>query len=253
MGATSGAGGSAPVEANSASRASERPSLEGTRLTLEKWIQTQSLIGKERSDWNQGKDILSGRVELGKKEVTTLTEKIKSAEAAAAKGADKRTALLAENEQLKATILQVTTSVARLEGEVLRLFKLLPDPVRARVQPLLQRIPDDSANTKVSTSERFQNVVGILSAVGKANQEINVVYEVRKLADGKPAEVKTMYVGLAQAYYVSGNGEAGIGRPSEDGWRWEPAKQVAPDILRALEVIQLKHSPVFVPLPVKLQ
>ena len=62
-----------------------------------------------------------------------------------------------------------------------------------------------------------------------------------------------IYVGLAQAYYVSAKGEAGIGRPSEDGWKWEPSKAIAADVLQAIEIIQGKHSPAFVPLPVKLQ
>jgi hypothetical protein len=80
-----------------------------------------------------------------------------------------------------------------------------------------------------------------------------VNYEVRTLADGKPSEVKVVYVGLAQAYYVSARGEAGIGRPSADGWKWEPSKAVADDVLVTLEILEGKHSPAFVPLPVKLQ
>jgi Protein of unknown function (DUF3450) len=75
---------------------------------------------------------------------------------------------------------------------------------------------------------------------------------VHTLADGKPAEVKVIYVGLAQAYYVSASGEAGIGRPSPEGWQWEPSKAIADDVSNALEILQGKQSPAFVPLPVKL-
>ena len=42
-----------------------------------------------------------------------------------------------------------------------------------------------------------------------------MVTEVRTLSDGKPAEVRTVYVGLAQAYFVSPKGDAGIGRPGD--------------------------------------
>ena len=96
-------------------------------------------------------------------------------------------------------------------------------------------------------------MLGILNELNKANNEITVSYEVHDLADGKPSEVQAIYVGLAQAYYVSASGEAGIGRPARDGWKWEPSKAVAGDVLMALEILQGKHTPAFVPLPVKLQ
>jgi hypothetical protein len=76
---------------------------------------------------------------------------------------------------------------------------------------------------------------------------------VHHLAGGKPAEVQAIYVGLAQAYYVSAGGEAGIGRPGPEGWTWEPSRAVAREVLTALEILQGKQTPAFVPLPVKLQ
>jgi hypothetical protein len=92
-----------------------------------------------------------------------------------------------------------------------------------------------------------------VNEVNKANNEINVAYEVHNLADGKPSEVKTIYVGLAQAYYVSARGEAGIGRPSAEGWKWTPSKAISKDVLMALEIMEGKHSPVFVKVPVEFQ
>ena len=47
--------------------------------------------------------------------------------------------------------------------------------------------------------------------------------------------------------------DAGIGRPGPGGWQWEPARAIAGEVLKAIEVIQGKHTPVFVPLPVRLQ
>ena len=49
------------------------------------------------------------------------------------------------------------------------------------------------------------------------------------------------------------SGEAGIGRPSDDGWKWEPSASIGRDVTTALEIVQGKHSPAFVPLPVTLQ
>lgn len=234
-------------------RAAAGSSLEETRLMLGKWIETQQIIAKERNEWQQGKEILLSRIDLAQKEVSALEDKIKVAESSVAETAAKRKDLDAENEKLKAASADLAQSVKAMESEVRRLFKTLPEPIQQKLQPLYQRIPEDPDNTRVTVAERFQNVLGILNEVNKDNNEITVNYEVRTLADGKPSEVRAMYVGLAQGYYVSAGGEAGIGRPGPDGWTWEPSKAVASDVLTALDIIQGKHTPAFVPLPVKLQ
>jgi Protein of unknown function (DUF3450) len=243
-------------ESRPATRAASRPAileLKDTRSSMGKWLETQQIISKEGKAWQQEKDILLGRIEVVKQEVASLEEKIKQAEVSVAEAEKKKAGFVGENDHLKATAERLTATVTRLEGEVRRVFKRLPEPVAARVQPLYQRIPQDPANTKIAIAERFQNVVGILNEANKANNEILVNYEVHTLADGKPSEVKAIYVGLAQAYYVSAQGEAGIGRPTDDGWKWEPSKAVAADVLTALDILQGKHSSAFVPLPVKVQ
>ena len=229
------------------------PTLEETRLTMGKWIETQQIISKERNEWQQGKEILVGRLDLVQKEFGGLDEKIKQAEASIAESGAKRSSLAAEKERLEAVGVQLTEAVTSLEREVRRLFKQMPEPLQARLQPLYVRVPEDPAVTHASVAERFQNVLGILNELNKSNTEISVSYEVHNLSDGKPAEVRALYVGLAQAYFVSSGGDAGIGRPSEDGWKWEAAKPLAGEILTALEIIQGKHSPAFLPLPVTIQ
>jgi hypothetical protein len=231
---------------------SRRGTLEETRLMMGRWIETQQIISKERKDWQQGKDVLVGRLDVVKQEVASLDDKIKKASAGMLEAEKKKADLAAERDQLKATGADLAKTVAAMEAEVRRLFKMMPDPFQTRVKPLYTRIPEDPEKAKVSLAERFQNVLGILNEMNKANNELTVSFEVHELANGKPSEVKVLYVGLAQAYYVSGGGEAGIGRPTADGWKWEANDAIARDVMRAFEVRDNKHSPVFVPLPVKL-
>ncbi len=230
------------------------PTLAETRLALEKWIETQQIISRERKDWQQGREILQGRLELVRKEVATLEEQITEAQTGVAEADRKRAELLAEDAQLQAAGSQLSAAVGRMEGEVRRLFAQVPEPITTRLQPLFERMPlDEAAKARVAVAERFQNVLGILNELNKANNEITVSYEVRTLSDGRLAEVRVLYVGLAQAYYVSARGEAGIGRATADGWTWEPFDAVAAEVLQALEIIQGKQPPAFVPLPVTLQ
>ena len=228
-------------------------SLEKARLTLGKWIETQQIIAKERNDWQQGREILEGRVDLVGKEVSVLKERIAQSEAAVAESDRTKRALVEQNDQLKATAAQLGTAVAEMEGQVRKLARMMPENVATKLQPLLQRIPAEGAQARVSVAERFQNVLGILNELNRANNEITVAYEVRTMADGTSSEVQVIYVGLASAYYISPRGEAGVGKPAEGGWTWRPAPEAADDILLALEVIQGKHVPTFVPLPISLQ
>jgi len=244
---------SAEMSTGDVDKISAPPTLEETRLTMDKWLETQQIISKERKDWQQGKEILICRLELVKKEIATLEEKTKQAESSVTEANKKRNELLAENDQLTAAGAQLTVAVAGMEGEVRQMFKQLPEPIQTKLQPLYQRMPEDPSKTRVAAAERFQNVLGILNELNKTNNEITVSYEVHNLANGRPSEVKAIYVGLAQAYYVSARGEAGIGRPTADGWKWEPSKAVARDVLMALEILEGKQSPAFVPLPVILK
>ncbi|MCC6407561.1 MAG: DUF3450 family protein [Planctomycetes bacterium] len=232
---------------------SRTPALEETRLKLGKWIETQQLVSKERKDWQQGKEVLLGRLELVKQEVATLEDKIREAQTKVEEHHLKHGLALDEVDHLKSIANELGVRVAALEEAARRLLASAPEPVQVRLLPLAQRMPDESTKAKVSIAERYQNVIGILNELNKANNELTVSYEIRNLSDGKPAEVRVIYVGLAQAYYVSAGGEAGIGRPSAEGWHWEPSKTIADDVLVALEILQNKHTPAFVPLPARIQ
>lgn len=227
--------------------------LEETRLTMNKWIETQQIISKERKDWQQGKEILQGRLDVVKKEIAMLEEKTGQNRSGVAESDKKRRELESENNLLKDANLQLTEAVTGMEAEVKRLFKRLPETLQTKLAPLYERIPEDSSKTRVSVAERFQNVLGILNELNKANNEITVNYEIHSMSDGKSSEVKAIYVGLAQAYYVSMRGEGGIGKPGEGGWKWESSKEVGPQALMALEILQGKHTPIFVSLPVEIE
>lgn len=241
------------TSAPKAPAAANAPSLDEMRLAMSKWIETQQIIAKERKDWQQSKEILTSRTDLVRKEIATLEQKIADARSSADKAQQKRDELLAANEVHKAMNAQLVERVTHMEGEIRRLHAALPEPVQAKVQPLFHRIPADPAKTRVSAAERFQNVLGILSEVNKQNSDITLAYEVRTLPGGKRSEVQALYIGLGQAYYVNADGDAGIGRPSAEGWKWEPTAAVARDLVMTLEILQGKHTPAFVPLPVVLQ
>lgn len=227
--------------------------LAETRLLLDKWIETQQIIAREQKEWQQGKATLESRLELARKEASVIEEKVKQAETASVAAVQQHQTIEAQNVKLKQSAERLSVAAGRLEARIRTLFPMLPDPIQAKLKPLYDRIPADAATTKVSAAERFQNVLGILGEVNKANTEIPVVFEVRKLADGKLAEVRVLYVGLAQAYYLSAAGQAGIGHPTPEGWKWDVSDEIAREVRKAIEIHEGKRPPAFVSLPVVLQ
>ena len=247
----------AALTAGLASAASDPPSGAATpdsaRASLAKWVETQQLIAKERQDWQQGKQILQSRIDAVNGEIVALEERLKETRRIAAEANGKKAGEVGENDTLQKAGAELSTWVAGLESGLRTLEARLPEPLLQKVKPLYDRMPADGHATSVSLAERYQNVVGILNEVGKFNNDITMITEVRTLSDGKPAEVRTVYVGLAQAYFVSPKGDAGIGRPGAAGWEWTVAREIAPRIEQVVEVLQNKAKPRFVSLPVKVQ
>lgn len=231
-----------------------RDNIDNARTTLEKWIETRQLISKEKRDWALGKEMLNEQIKLVEREISSLNEKITQAKESITDADKKRAELETENNKFKDASNTLKDILDKLEAQTIALNKRLPDPIRERIKPLSQSLPEDPNQTKLSIAQRFQNVIGILNEVNKFNREITVTSEVRKLADGSTAEVTALYIGLGQAYYVGANGTvAGIGRPSENGWVWEPANDIAANIADAVAVLKNEKVANFIPLPIKVQ
>jgi len=245
-----------PIAGGAGLRAAEADSarsLDAARSTLDKWVETQGIISKERRDWQQGKEILMSRIEAVKKEIARVEERLKEARAGKAKTDEAAVQLTGERRAIAEVTEALAAHLGDLETRLRALFRILPESLQEKLQPLYQRMPEDPANDRISVAERFQNVLGILNEMNRVNNEVTVASEIRPLSDGRPSEVKTIYVGLGQAYFVSARGEAGIGRPSADGWTWRTDDAIAPDINLVLEILQSKSSPKFVPLPVDIR
>jgi hypothetical protein len=235
------------------SNAAPSATIDEAKSIVAKWVATQDLIFKERKSWQQEKVLLESRIELIEKETADLETKVAESRKVLSEQNAKRGQAAGNERRASGLSSDLTASVARFEDGIRRMHALLPDPAKEKIDALYRRIPADSEHTSVSVAERFQNVLGILNEVNKLNTEVTLATEVRPLSDGKPSEVKTVYLGLAQAYFISARGEAGIGRPGPEGWVWEPANELSKDINVVIQVLQNQAKPTFVPLPVTIQ
>jgi FtsZ-binding cell division protein ZapB len=231
-----------------------KPAIEDVRTMVEKWVETKRLISLEKRDFELAKQMLRERIELVKREIESLQGKINDAKQSINEADKKRDELIEENDTLKNAAAALSGVLESLEARVLRLLPRLPDPIRQRIKPLSQRLPAQPGQTKMSISERFQNVVGILNEIDKFNREITVTSEVRALADGTSVEVAAVYLGIGQAFYASADGKvAGIGTASADQWIWICKNEASPQITEVIAILKNEKVAAFVPLPVDIQ
>ena len=71
----------------------------------------------------------------------------------------------------------------------------------------------------------------------------------------KTLEVKTLYLGLGQAFFVDKKGQyAGVGKPSPEGWQWESNNDLASSISSAIAIYEgIKPPDNFIELPIVIE
>jgi hypothetical protein len=243
-----------PTSAQSDASSKGEDQLRSTRDTLAKWVETQQIISKEKKDWQLGKEVLEQRISLIEGEIATLKERTETIRGSITEADVKRQELIEKNAELEAASTALVDVIAGLESKTRELLVNLPQPILDRIEPLRRRIPADPAGTELSLSQRFQNVIGVLNEVNKFNRDITVATEVREMPGGLTAEVETIYFGLGQAYYVTASGDAaGVGRPSPEGWAWEPADYLADRVRQAIAILKNEQVPAYVSLPVEIR
>lgn len=227
--------------------------VDNTRETLRQWVEIRRVISREKQDARLSKEMLNERIALVQHEIDSLKGKIAEAEKSIAEADTMRQQMIQENDKLKAVADSLAGSVDAFEARCRKLLVRLPDPICERVKPLSQRFPENPTESRLSMSQRFQNVIGVLNEINKFNREITVTSEVRSLPDGTSTEVTAMYVGIGQGYYVNARGDiAGVGAATDAGWEWTPANEAAPHIASAIAILKNEQVASFVELPITL-
>ena len=226
--------------------------LELKKETLSKWVETRKLISEEKEKWELEREVLGDRIDLVRNERDSLSTKIHKTQSLITNADKKRENLVKEKDALKNASATLVNRIFTLEREVVALLPTLPDPVQERIKPLSQRIPK-MAESDLSLSERYQNIVGIINDLNKGAGEITVTSEVKKLSDGSTAEVQTLYIGYAAGYSCNNNGDvAFVGKPTPKGWIWEQNNSIAQKVADSISVLKNEKVASFIEMPVSV-
>ncbi|MCF7764533.1 MAG: DUF3450 domain-containing protein [Verrucomicrobia bacterium] len=228
--------------------------LSEVRTALEKWVETRQLIGKTESDWKVNGETLRQTIQLLEQERASIREQMTTVSTNSVTVAKERVEAEISKKELTLGLDSVRELVSGFEARLRELSAAFPPPLLERIQPVLQRIPADSAQTKLSASERVQTVVTLLNEIDKFNGAITVASQVQKNPSGAEVQVDTLYLGLGQAYFVDKSGDyAGVGIPTVRGWDWEARPGLASKINQALAIYRNTRPAEFLSLPAQIR
>lgn len=228
--------------------------LRDARTAMEKWVETRQLISRTQADWQGGKESLVQTIQLFEREKAGIASQMSMVSTNSQTVEKEYAEAKSSKEALTRGLDKATSLVAGLEAKLRSQAATFPSPLLEKVQPVLDRIPQDATQTKLSAAERIQTVVTLLNEIDKFNGAVTVAAEVQKNPAGTEVQVETLYLGLAQAYFVDKPGEySGVGTPTLQGWKWEPRSDLAPVIKKALSIYKNASPAAFVSLPVEVR
>ena len=228
--------------------------LDLARANLKEWVEVEKSISLEKQSWRNKKEVMLDLIGVLEKESETLRRRIEEMGRVQSESDNRREELLKKEASLADSIEAIELFLGKMESQMWALSAWLPQPLLQKLEPFFGRLPNDSEETSLGVAERMQTVVGILSSVHKFDERIILSREIRETRDGDRGEFKSLYLGLASAYYLAPNGaSAGVGRPSANGWLWEPAPELADRIEEAMAIHEgIQKEAEFLPLPVRI-
>lgn len=228
--------------------------LNDARTTLEKWVETRQLIAKTKADWQADKEMLAQTAELFEREIKSIEEQRSKLSTDTSQVDKERAETEASLKGARESLESVQQFAVQFEGQLTQLATRLPAPLQESLKPLLNRLPSDPANTRMTAAERLQVIIGILNEIDKFNYAVNIFNERRTNGKGEEVAVDTVYVGLGAGYFVNSTGDlAGVGAPGAKGWEWTLQPELAASVQEVIRIYRNERSARFVPLPVTIR
>lgn len=234
----------------SPSQAEVQKEIAVAREVISRYVTTRQQIARLRNEWNSYQEITDRRIRLYEQEIARLSETIRAAQEDTTQAERVIAGIRDEIAEMRRANDIIRQAVPELEGKLLELAQFFPDPLRNRINPLLQRIGKSR-----SASDSMAVIIGIMNEVDRFNADFNQDSMQKRLPSGEVRLVDVIYVGLALAYYADAEGTVGgVGFPAEGGWQWTERNDLASNIRRSIQFYQGQIKPaMMVDLPVEVK
>lgn len=212
---------------------------------VKKTIETELTTSEEKRDWKNQEALLQELIKLYETELTLINEELEAS------------GDITEN--LDSTAEDLKTKTAELERQRKEIHKRskaqaerLLTITKRFPQPLQEEIATDEAvlvSRESNVRDIITSMISILKSASQFNRTVNYSNLIEEV-EGKKRQMRVLYLGLGQAYYISGD-TAGIGKPVDGKWSWTEIPDSKANIDKAIAVYQKTRRPELIKLPVQ--
>ena len=234
------------VNANELTQASSL--TQADRLT-QQWLDTDRQTSHLVTSWQRQKPVLNQRLTLLAAEKKQLEGILKQGQDSQEDVTIKRTELLQQQSRLEQQQTELTNKLTLLDGQIERMFALLPPPLKNKWQQEQAALPEEP-----QSSDALQLALAKLSSLMDFQQRISVHEAPISITGEDAVMVKQLYLGVGAAWFVSADGKLkGRGYAKDNTWTWVEEQNIdAAEIQKAIEVFERRQQADFVTLPVIL-
>ncbi|MEM7279029.1 MAG: DUF3450 family protein [Pseudomonadota bacterium] len=206
------------------------------------------------SRWRERKSLLTLQLQLLQQERKTLDALVNAKKVATDEFDQRRSKLAAQQVSIESDQAALQEDLERTQIALKRLLPRLPPPLQDRWQRSYTQV---LAKEDATASDRVQALVTMLTAANQFDQRITVHRTQMQNEAGETREVRQIYLGLGQAWFVSADSQLlGYGNSGSESWDWYPSavvdKDLAQQLLNVLEMIEQPASTAPISLPVQL-
>ncbi len=229
--------------------------LEDARAAVSQWVEVEKTISQETLAWKEKKELLENMISVAKAEISMMQKQLEEAKATTNSAEARRAELVKERDENTQLVTSIKTFLGPFEAQLKMLELRLPKPLREKLEPLFERLPENPDDTNAGAAARMQAVIGILVEIQRFDKTVTTGEELVPLPGGETREIYTIHFGLGASYYVTSTGtEGGVGISSGKTWQWKTVPDLASPVQQAIDLAKGKSmEAAFLSLPVSTQ
>lgn len=237
-------------------RAADRDvaSADTLRALVRQLLDYQTELHQEEMRWEEQRDHLVLTRSLLTEERSDLEARAEEMESELAEAARVDQELTRRLEVASLALAGIDARAVEVGRRLLTFADRLPPPLRTPLAVAIRRLREALATEAQDGQrvDRLRLVLAFLADLGRVQRSAHSGHQVLAVGSGPRREVDVLYLGSVIGYWVTASGdEAGVLRPTEDGWIAERRSQgVARQIREAIGVYRKQREARIVELPI---
>jgi len=221
---------------------------------IQKWIAIEQQRNAMVNDWRHQEPLLKQRLMLLKQEQAQLEKNLAASSDNESEVEQKRAQLLESQNDMESEQVQLEEYLVKYFQVITEIHPQLPPPLFNAWHKKIS----SAEFTTADITKKLNTLLELLDQLNDFEQRISHAESALILPTpqgDKEIMVQQLYIGLAQAWYVSLDGRfVGRGIPEASGWRWQADDSVDGEtVLNAIAMIERRSEAQFLQLPISLK